>query len=705
MKTWLPRWSIVLFGLLLSSILNAQWIPCSGIDGAYTQSLVTLDSTLFVCSGNNGIYARKVTGGAWEQKLPTTFFWDIMRCGNALFAYTEWSCFRSLDHGNTWQSMHQYWGVSSTYSLCAVDTVLFFASYQSVYSSFDNGSTIFLINNNLPPLNTPIVSASEGTLFCYSDYDSYQIFQSQDLGNTWDSIPTAGLPTTWHVTGDICKFGGDIWDATSAGIYKYNNLQENWVLVKDSVMFRHLEAINGVLYANSKDQGFFRLDAGSNQWIPENNSLETLDVEGFCNFDNQLFLATDVGPYTAGTNYAWQPFYDGLNQTEVRKVFTHNNEVWVTTAKYLYRSVDEGAHFVKHDLNGIAVPTQLIMTDSVFYMIAADSFYISNDHGNTWNLHNSGLPYSTQYPYLHLNSLAVNNDFIFLGTDMGLFRSTHNNYTWTKLLSLGTAGLLALDLVEQDTVLLVIKSLYTSDYHYYVFRSTNNGLSFDSVSGLPSTYFPLIEADQNNLYALVFKQLYKSGDGGSSWISLPINDPDFRGYCLAVKAPAIIVGGTKLGPTQFGTCLAVTYDDGLTWTDIRENLPVPAWPYINLAEVNQMRTFASPLQNGLWYQDNVLAGLSKISPLPASKINVAPNPAQGFATLHVDLAEACTAKVMVADMMGNISFAGQIRRFEKGKTTEQLDLRSLAPGLYIVSFHSEKTTLHFKLQIIDQQNK
>ena len=694
---------MVIFLLFVSvkQDLKAQWITSEGMDGAFTQSLVTLDSTLFLCTGNNGIYARKVTGGAWEQKLPTTFFWDIMRCGDALFAYTDGSCYRSLDHGNTWQSMHQSWGVSSTYSLCAIDTVLFFASYQAVYRSYDKGSTIAPVNNNLPPLNTPMVSASEGTLFCYSDYDSYQIFQSQDLGNTWDSIPTAGLPTTWHVTGDICKFNGDIWDATSAGVYKFNNLQGNWMLVQDSVMFRHLQAINGILYANSKEQGFFRFDAGSNQWMPENNNLETPGVEGFCNFNNQLFLATDAGPFTATSNYTWQPFYDGLNHSDIKKVFMHGNDVWATTTAHLYTSGDAGAHFTRHELNGIPVPSQLIMTDSVFYMIAADSVYVSNDHGNTWIMHNSGLPYTTQYPYLHLNSLAVNGDFVFLGSNMGLFRSGHDAGSWTKLPSLGTSGLNALDLVIEDTVLLAIKSVYSPDYYYCVYRSADNGFSFDSVSGLPTSYFPTIEGDQHNFYALIFNQLYKSADGGISWLNLPASDPEFYGDCMAVKEPAVIVGGRRLGTTVFGPYLAVTYDEGLSWSNLYENLPVPAWPGINLVGVNQMRTFTAPLENGLWYQDNVLAGISNPAPHKPANLLITPNPANGVATLHFDLPQACAGRITVTGMMGELCFQEPIRQFEKGKTTRQLELRNLPAGLFLVTLHTENKVFSCKLRITD----
>ena len=605
MKNLKSSWLLLLCMLCGYSDLPAQWISSQGLDGGFSQSLVTLDSTLFVCTGNNGIFARKVTGGAWEQKFPSAFFREIMRSGNALFAYSWFICYRSLDHGNTWQNMHPYWNVSETNSLCTIDTTLFIATETGVFRSYDNGSSVSHINNNLPEMLAPMISSSEGTLFCYTYNYAHKIFQSQNAGNSWDSINTSGLPSSYYEVGDICKFNGNIWLAASQGIYLFNNLQGTWVLVQDSLYLLHLKEINGILYGNSVSNGFFRLDQGSNQWVPENTGLDNWEVRGFCNFNDQLFLATASGPFTCTSNYAWQPFFDGLNQAEIRNVFVHNNDVWVTTGRALYTSSDEGVHFIKHDLNGIAVPTQLVMTDSVFFMVAADTFYISTNQGNTWTKHTSGLPYTPQSPYLQINSLAVNGDFLFLGTNKGLFRSGHYLYSWINLPSLGTANLTSLDFMIQDTVLLAVKN------SYHLFRSENNGQTFDSVSGLPSGYPPLIEGDQNDIYSLFQShQIFKSADGGVSWFSIPVSDPYFHGFSIAVKEPAVIVGGQRYGPDIFGNYLGVTYDDGNTWTDISENLPKSAWPEIIVIEVNQMRTFTSPMQNGLWYQDNVLAGIS-----------------------------------------------------------------------------------------------
>jgi hypothetical protein len=703
MKIRVTVWLIILF--LMSGLrdIQAQWIPSEGIDGVYAEDLVVQDSTLFVCTGGNGIFSRNINGGTWEQKLPGTNFSDITSCLDALFAWNGYSCYRSLDHGSNWENMTGLFGSGPMFSFVAIDSSLIFSNPSGVFRSDDLGNTIYPVMSNLPNLEeTWVARGQDSILFCFQTYQSHKLFQSHDKGITWDSISQAGLPSESFVITTMCSLDSNQWISSNLGVYKKNEAQGPWVLVQDSVFFRRMEILNGVLCASSWEQGFFRLDPALNQWIPENSGLETMQVTGFCANDSLLFLATGVGPYSYSTPYTWLPFYDGLHQADVRTIAFLGEEVWLVTTRGTFNSTDHGANFTKQPMNGLPDPVKLILTDSLFYAVSWNAFYVSHDHGSTWTKQNDGLPVPVQYPYLSIHSMALQGEYLFLGTNLGLYRSSCKNINWIRMTSMGSPDPNVTDLFCGDTTLFAVKTIYISgDYHYYTFRSTDHGQTFDSIGSLPSLPQPVFAGDGSDFYELSYHDLLKSEDEGVSWAPLPIGDSEIYGFFLSAQKPAVIVGGSKIGMTLYDIYLSITYNDGITWTDIRENLPVPSWPILNLLATNQQRIFVSPSVNGLWYQDGLLTGIGKDHPIAANRMTAAPNPASDHTTILFDLQSPCTGNITVRSMMGNTCYSGNTQRFGAGSHAEHLDFKNLLPGLYIVSLQTEKMILNCKLQVTE----
>jgi hypothetical protein len=693
MKTWMPVWLIMLFCLSGMTELQAQWIQSQGIDEADVSDVIVLDSTIFICA--DGIWSRNVNGGAWQERLPGVSFERMEACGDALFAWGTFTCYRSPDHGNTWQDMNTYWGTIA-HSLCIIDSTLFFSTPYGMFRSDNLGNTVYPIMTDSSFIYPMVAGEGNSSLFWYKNYACDYLFESTDKGITWDTILWTGLPSNFYVY-DISRLDSNIWLAANTGVYWRSDSQQQWVPIQDTLGISKLDILNGTLFACSWYKGVFRLNPANYKWFPENTGLETLTVNGFCDYAGGLFLATDFGPYKCTTPYNWIPFYDGLNLASIDALAFLGNEVWSVSKRGTFVSTDQGVTFTKHEMKGIFKPASLLLTDSIFYALSNDSVWISTDHGNSWAAYNSGLPVPTQWPFLSLCSLVKQGGYLFLGTNLGLYRSPCQNISWTKVISFTSQDNHPVYLFCDDSTLLAVKEVNTSSNFYYTFRSADSGQTFDSVS-LPVGSQPVFTGNGIDFYALYYNQIFKSTDEGISWSTLPIGNPAMHGYLLAAKEPALIVGGSKINATLYDLYLAVTFDDGITWYDIQENLPVSSWPVLSQLAINQQRTFASPSGYGLWYQDNVLAGI-KSNQKNAAGLTIAPNPAHSIARVQFDMPESSSGNITLAGITGNRIYSSPLQKFGKGKNSVQIDVSGFPQGLYIVSLRTDRITMQGKMMI------
>jgi hypothetical protein len=471
-------------------------------------------------------------------------------------------------------------------------------------------------------------------------------------------------------------------------------------MLKSPVSFVRMEILDGVLTATST-QGVFRLDTLQNQWFSENSGLETLDARGLCSYDGDLYLATAFGPFKTAGLYNWQPFYDGLKKSDVRTLAFNGSKVWVVIPRGTFISEDGGSTFAKHNMTGMGAPEMLIMTDSVFYAVASDSFYISTDNGYSWTLHNNGLQPPPQWPFLDLNSFVFHGNNLFLGTNDGLYTSPCGNIQWTRLSSFTSPVPRRIDLFSEENTLIAFNLYYNNGDQFCSFRSIDDGATFDSIS-LPISYPLVFAGDGPELYALSRNSLFKSIDEGISWNSIPIGNTEIYGFFLTASEPALIVGGSELQMTLTNIYLALTHDDGQSWSDISGNLPVPSWPILKQVAISQQRTFVAPSMNGLWYQDGLLTNAGDHPDIHSASMKIIPNPSNGVASLVFNFPEAVECRMTITGMMGNVIYEGQTKSFPKGRSQEQIDLSDLAAGIYLITLHTRNRKVTCKMVIRDE---
>ncbi len=207
----------------------------------------------------------------------------------------------------------------------------------------------------------------------------------------------------------------------------------------------------------------------------------------------------------------------------------------------------------------------------------------SPDGGQTWNRIASPIP-----PECNVRALAVhpnNPHHILAGTDEGLFLSEDNGTTWEKVDS-PIDGIqiwsIAFDPTDPNTIFAGTKP--------DAFRSRDGGKTWEQLSlgvnnpcptGVPRTTVMIVDPrDSRTIWAgIEVDGVYKSMDGGDSWVHLPDlgYDPfhgDIHGLSLKVSGKSAVYASTPFGFTS-------SVDEGESWVthEFPKYHPEDQWSY------------------------------------------------------------------------------------------------------------------------------
>ena len=221
-------------------------------------------------------------------------------------------------------------------------------------------------------------------------------------------------------------------------------------------------------------------------------------------------------------------------------------------------------------------------TQALFITGGTFSVYKTSNGGNTWE-ESEGEWYLTR-------ALAIDpydSNTIYVGTDVGVFKSAQSGKNWTAM-NVGLApsgqatyvGLLVIDPQHLGTI-------YAASFSRNgLFKSTDGAATWSTINSglLHNDGFPLLISalamDSDNtsvLYAgtpLESSPVFKSNDGGLTWTAL---SPDFDSiagkccawvYTLAVdpKASGTVYAAIATNPS--GGAIWRTMDAGATWQNL-----------------------------------------------------------------------------------------------------------------------------------------
>lgn len=182
----------------------------------------------------------------------------------------------------------------------------------------------------------------------------------------------------------------------------------------------------------------------------------------------------------------------------------------------------------------------------------------TDDAGGHWTL----LPATAG---LAVWSLVLVRDRMFAGTSNGVYRSTDNGVTWTRISPVENADLraavsLAADVADPDFLLVGTTHL--------PWRTLDGGRTWHSAhAGMidDSDVFSLVLDEQSRavVYASACSGAYRSGNRGLTWQRLPTPRGTFRTYVVAMHPT---LDGVVFAATNAGVLRSA--DSGRTWQTV-----------------------------------------------------------------------------------------------------------------------------------------
>ncbi|HEY8204106.1 MAG TPA: YCF48-related protein [Pyrinomonadaceae bacterium] len=284
------------------------------------------------------------------------------------------------------------------------------------------------------------------------------IYRSLDAGETWTALPTQNTPGLVHVESLAIdpRNANIIYAGTWYLPYKSTDGGQTWRIIKngiidDSDIFAiNLDPRNPNHIIASACSGIYETPDGGDNWhkvqgIPS-QSRRTRAILQHPTIPGLVFAGTTEGFWRSakgGENNSWM--VTTSRQLEINSIAVHPrtpDTVYIATNNYgVMVSRDGGRNFVPTNsgfsgrfVNTIAPDRELpnrVYATTINTTTGGGFFFVSNDGGNTWQPSMRNMP-----PRLIGYALLQderNPSTIYLGTNLGVYRSLDRGASWSTI--------------------------------------------------------------------------------------------------------------------------------------------------------------------------------------------------------------------------------------------------------------------------------
>jgi len=576
---------------------------------------VAAQGPLWAAGGERGLY-RSVDGGdTWDRVLEidehtgvNEVYFDP-RNPEVMYA-TAWQrrrhqwtmidggpssgVYKSTDGGDTWRTINKGLpsGDKGRIGL-AVSPINPDVLYAIVEASGDDGGTFRSENMGENWRRTSRYQSTAPMYYheLYADPHRFDriysldtfLEMSDDGGETWERLPTRRV----HVDHHAIAFDPDdpkhLILGNDGGLYETFDFGESWRF------FGNLPLTQFYKVATSNDEPFFYVYGGTQ----DNNTLggpsQTLDNQGIRNSDWYVTLGGDgfdpvVDPEDPNIIYS-QLQHGVLSRFDrVSKERLDIQPQESADGPPLRWYWDAGLHMSPHDNHRLYFGAQILFQSddqaSTWRPISGDlTRNIDRNQlevmGRVWSVDAVGKNRSTS-EYGHIVAVSESplvEGLIYVGTDDGLVQVTEDGgQNWRAVESFpgvpDTSFVhdVEASLHDPNTVFAVINNFKRDDYHPYVLKSTDRGLTWTMITGeLPENgpAFSIVQdhVEPNLLFLGTEFSAYTSVDGGQSWMKLASGLPT-----IPVRDLEIQKRDNALAAATFGRSFYVIDD----YTPLRE---------------------------------------------------------------------------------------------------------------------------------------
>lgn len=617
---------------------NFDYQPSAGVS-AFKMVWSHADSNLVWLAATNGIWKSADAGMTWVLKKgdgsnqATAICNDLVQhptSPDTLFAAMESDgIWKSTDGGENWVKLAN--GLPATdlnfisLDLCTSQSDVLYASISSSQSTgwqlkglyrSDNGGGSWLKIPNAPnafcPPNPPAGASCQGW------FDNVVAVSPADPDVVW-----LGGASLWRSVN-----GGQSW--TQHDYYACANcpLPQNCRTYVDQHDFAFDPADAQTLYVFN-DGGVSKSADGGNCWERKNEGLVTAQFYAIASG------RSDPGTIVAGTQ---DHGLQGIKLSE------NSNLAW-----------DRWGYLDGSDVEVNAANANMLFggwINGTYWRSSGGVHTLATQITNGINLNeNNGF-------FFAILRQQPGNPLTLLGaTQQRLYKTTNGGTFWTPVQAMNQPKIFEFDQNNPDVA---YAAAWNNNGSFSFWKSQNAGNTWAQTASAPGWRVTdlkssplkagLVYASRNSISPNQ-PHVYQSDDYGESWKSIQGDLPDLPVNALAVHhfVPGVLFAATDLG-------VFITCDDGKTWTEYNDNLPVT---FVLDLEFNPVDTSlrAGTLGRGAWrarawMPDETSATGGNHRENLFGITSVSPNPAVGPVRIAYFLKKTADVRLEVLDALG-----------------------------------------------------
>ncbi len=386
-------------------------------------------------------------------------------------------------------------------------------------------------------------------------------------------LRTSG-PEGVHVYAIVVGPGGRLLAGTDRGVLLSSDGGENWTRRDSQLSSGEMTVYSvardntGRIYAGTSSEGVFvSTDSGATWVVTDTSLVYHHPVTSLATSPHGSVFASVLGVGICKSTDGGKSWRNvGLGDIQIQALFSDSMGSFAGTWENgIFRSIDDGENWIRVD--SVLQKVQSFTTDFAgnLFAVARNGVYRSTDRGITW-------PRVLSKPGSDPGALVVDRRGVVhagLWTgDIGdqIYRSTNNGASWD------TSGW-GQYVVKQPECLAVdsMGNIFAGHYSNGILRSTDGGTKWGgmSISSLPLVgalsdkfQIPSVAIDRKgNLYASMPGGVFRSTDGGARWVCIGL---------IATSALHVTSRGTLIAGKNTGSYYRWRNDstgwDWLGWT-------------------------------------------------------------------------------------------------------------------------------------------
>jgi hypothetical protein len=698
--------SLVLLCTLKS---QAQWTH-EGPDYDGPTPLFKDDSLLFA-SSNGYLFYSTNDGLDWNlvMSAPPIAFTQMIKIGSTIIAHTQIGIMKSLDGGFNWVESNQ--GIITPNSL-RENTMLKFQNGRvllampssGIYESLDSGQTWQMTNTTILAPKMLAFDSINNFIGCASTTGFYT---SSDGGYTWNQF-NSGLSS---VNLTRIYFEQNTWFCTTSSnqIFISSDLSQGWSLangVTGTYYQPVLLQINNKIYA-TRNSGLLEFDFNLNSFI---NSVinQSFNVSLTGGFDNVLygFKIYNLKPER----------FPSYRTIDFGQTWAISNGIKVNWSG----GFSEGAELCSKDFLGFCYnpqtnaftrakqPGAVLGTNSnyftgikkrngIIYAATTNGVCTSNDGGQTWVQHLTGLPTAGLIPgYKETYDIELNGDTVIVATAQGPYISTDGANTFTQCTFPGTHN--TKDFLWHNG------KLYAAG-NPRMLLSTDGGANWVQFGSIGTDYL-LMAAAGPYIYSASSANIYMTIDSIGTTTNI-------------IGNLSGMIGNTQPAIAAYDTLLFVANDGAVgvrkmnvnnigVHTLIGDNLPhttsgVTGAP---LFEYLQNHSYLAVFDDKLWLSTNGLSCFTRplsdfgyppvvvtdsksleIEEKKEEGLRVYPNPSYNELNLQYSFDGESVVTFIISDLSGRLV---QQQRLAVSRGISSINIKDLPEGMYLIELFDQK---------------